>query len=312
MNKYENLFCPVCKARLFDDDDIVVCPICGAPHHRDCYNYEGHCHFESAHGTPEQWTPPEPEPEPQEELHVHCKYCGVPMPEELDVCPHCGRSQSGPHYNSAPFEPGGAPYGDSNGYRNPYEQQFAAIDPKESIDEGVTAGDVLNFVGPSGLRYLNVFRKQTQKKSRIGWNWAAFLMPDIWLFSRKMFALAFPLAAVRTALSAMLYIIISPFFMTASSYYDIAAAMSERELFVLLMFGLCSVCMNVFFGIFGDFFYREHSFKKIRALKEQNKISRAEMTAEGSVNILYGAVAYFAEYAAMQLILIIFRAVGLI
>ena len=31
-------------------DDIVVCPECGAPHHRECYEKEGHCHFADKHG----------------------------------------------------------------------------------------------------------------------------------------------------------------------------------------------------------------------------------------------------------------------
>ena len=35
--------CPVCGAYLFDEDDVVFCPECGAPHHRECYNAVGHC-----------------------------------------------------------------------------------------------------------------------------------------------------------------------------------------------------------------------------------------------------------------------------
>ena len=30
--------CVVCHAYLFSDDDVVYCPECGAPHHRECYN----------------------------------------------------------------------------------------------------------------------------------------------------------------------------------------------------------------------------------------------------------------------------------
>ncbi len=41
--------CPVCGELFKEDDDIVVCPVCGAPHHRECYNKENHCHFEDKH-----------------------------------------------------------------------------------------------------------------------------------------------------------------------------------------------------------------------------------------------------------------------
>lgn len=29
--------CPVCDKQFKKGDDIVVCPECGAPHHRECY-----------------------------------------------------------------------------------------------------------------------------------------------------------------------------------------------------------------------------------------------------------------------------------
>ena len=53
--KTEGVTCVRCHAYLFDDDDIVYCPVCGAPHHRDCYNELGHCALEEFHGTDKQY-----------------------------------------------------------------------------------------------------------------------------------------------------------------------------------------------------------------------------------------------------------------
>ena len=51
----EKKSCSVCHAYLFDEDDTVYCPECGAPYHRECYNKLGHCALEEYHGTPEQY-----------------------------------------------------------------------------------------------------------------------------------------------------------------------------------------------------------------------------------------------------------------
>ena len=42
--------CPVCDKQFKKGDDIVVCPECGAPHHRECYEKVVHCHFADKHG----------------------------------------------------------------------------------------------------------------------------------------------------------------------------------------------------------------------------------------------------------------------
>ena len=42
--------CPVCDKQFKKGDDVVVCPECGTPHHRECYEKEGHCHFADKHG----------------------------------------------------------------------------------------------------------------------------------------------------------------------------------------------------------------------------------------------------------------------
>ena len=33
--------CPVCQKRFVLGDDVVVCPECGAPHHRECFEQNG-------------------------------------------------------------------------------------------------------------------------------------------------------------------------------------------------------------------------------------------------------------------------------
>ena len=40
---YKGVSCPVCGQEFKEGDDIVVCPECGAPHHRSCYKQLGNC-----------------------------------------------------------------------------------------------------------------------------------------------------------------------------------------------------------------------------------------------------------------------------
>ncbi len=312
---YENYTCPVCKAKLFDDDDIVVCPVCGAPHHRECYNAEGHCHYESTHGTPEQWQPIAERNETPPDEKRYCKYCGAQLPDSGNVCMVCGRDQqldqSGeqPLYGQPLF--GGQPPYDQ-GYQNPYAAQFAAVDQNEVIAEGVTAGDVLNFTGPSCFRYLGVYKRQLRKNSKLGWNWMAFLFPELWLFTRKIYAAAISIVATRVIFTTMLNIIIEPYITSSSNYYEAVSRLVASGGWVISVIAFCSLLLRLFFGLFGDYIYRETSFKRIRKLKSENKLSRMDMQAAGSVNIFYGLFAYFAEYALMQIILVALRAIGII
>ena len=51
--KYTNYKCPVCNNQFTEDDDVVVCPECGTPHHRECYIQNGNCANADKHGTNE-------------------------------------------------------------------------------------------------------------------------------------------------------------------------------------------------------------------------------------------------------------------
>lgn len=41
--------CVVCDKYFGEEDDVVVCPECGSPYHRECYNIAGHCINEARH-----------------------------------------------------------------------------------------------------------------------------------------------------------------------------------------------------------------------------------------------------------------------
>ena len=51
----QNQTCALCHAYLFAEDDVVYCPECGAPHHRECYNKLNKCALEELHGTENQY-----------------------------------------------------------------------------------------------------------------------------------------------------------------------------------------------------------------------------------------------------------------
>ncbi len=89
MTYFYNAVCPVCEQPLKKEDDIVVCPECGAPYHRACYKQVGQCLYQDKHGTDFAYLPdPTPEAEPQE--FVLCPRCGKGNPKDALACDNCG------------------------------------------------------------------------------------------------------------------------------------------------------------------------------------------------------------------------------
>ena len=77
MTRYTGNHCPVCEQAFTDEDDIVVCPDCGTPYHRACWQKVGACMHKSEHAAGFEWQPefgPEAEKATQE---ATCPNCGT-------------------------------------------------------------------------------------------------------------------------------------------------------------------------------------------------------------------------------------------
>lgn len=175
---HENEKCPVCDKLFTADDDIVVCPSCATPHHRQCYNELGHCAnigkhkddfvYKADKAEPEQvHEPEEAAPHNESEQNVkYCASCGKQIDKNAPFCYSCGQKQSNPDYGAEQML-GSVPDYNDNG---------------ERIDD-VRVSDIVAVVKTNAQRFLRKFKSE----SRFSWNWGAFFFGPYYLIFRKMY-----------------------------------------------------------------------------------------------------------------------------
>ncbi len=90
MTRYTGNHCPVCEQAFTDEDDIVVCPDCGTPYHRACWQKVGACMHKSEHAAGFEWQP-EFGPDADKAAHeATCPNCGTHNRRARALCSHCG------------------------------------------------------------------------------------------------------------------------------------------------------------------------------------------------------------------------------
>lgn len=94
--KYINSVCDGCGLPLREEDDIVVCPECGTPQHRECYKKENRCVNEHRHSEDFEWegasapAPEKPRTEKKDnEDMLPCPSCGHMNPRDAKRCEGC-------------------------------------------------------------------------------------------------------------------------------------------------------------------------------------------------------------------------------
>lgn len=185
--------CDGCKKPFHADDDIVVCPVCGTPQHRECYEKLGHCVNEEKHAENYSWED-EHNNNANEKAEVKCPVCGFKNPANSLFCNHCGQplnsdssqtSQENPP-NTAPFG-GFASFGGFSPINEQQQPDFEKIyDSDAPIADEVTVKEMTSFVDQNKPYYYTVFNNiKWHDTSR--YNFAAFLFTGGWFLYRKQY-----------------------------------------------------------------------------------------------------------------------------
>ncbi len=310
--------CVYCKAKLFDDDEVVFCPVCGAPHHKDCYNECGHCALESLHGTDNEYDPHPEDKASETEIPldrkghtcrrcekmssadtIFCPYCGTPFIESEESGESKDEQSEGTFINeSSPFSEKGSPFV----FRI---DLLGGVDKKEKID-GIEAGELAPFIRVNTRRYIPLFKSMEQTKSKAGWNWSAFLFPCAWNAYRKNYFAAGVLLAVLISsfylVSSLVfalnsYIATLPLDMqnTPSVIFDAYATVTPMHWVVFGSGILIDLVSRFVSAIYGDYWYKERVCSKFKEIKTDDEIENKdeELQKKGGVNQWLGMFALY-------------------
>lgn len=299
--------CQICSGELSEQDDVVVCPTCGAPHHRECYFSLGQCGREQDHGTDKQYDLEQKAKaqETEEKIKkVRCGNCGTEITEENPkICPHCGKHFSRIiRLDSFPTEEGEQSEDFANKVLgNIFVDALGGVNPKTMIED-VSAKEVASFVAVSTNRYLPKFCKLSKDK-KTSWNWAAFLFPTAWCFFRKMYKDGFIYLLVHLIGCLMLLPMMS-FVYSCMGGLDTAAmnytqmletVMANMDSFnsitaIIYMLGVgVFATKHIYAGVMSDWNYRKHCILTINSIKNNAKLDTEEkeymFLKKGTVNL---------------------------
>lgn len=321
MSNYNGYRCPVCGKAFVQEDDIVVCPDCGTPHHRECYRSLGRCANEERHAAGEQWSPAPPagagENPAGAEVAILCPRCGSHNPAGNIFCQVCGQQLT------AGQAPGASPYGprqeqsQGQGYRPAGQESWAPGPGQEGVppwvqslftqvmDEpeiapGISNREICDYVGPNNLTFLLRFQRLLRTGSRISINWCAFFFSFFYCFYRKMYKLG-------TVLMLVVLLSLVPTFLCVFSAAPAILelfqqnALTTEALNALLgtpqqtlaanIYNITFILIRIFCGLFFNAVYCRRVLQGIQTVRERGHCSsgspeyRYALIHQGGVNI---------------------------
>lgn len=239
--------CIACGKVFTAEDDVVVCPVCGAPHHRTCWMASGVCAKNDAHAAGYTWIFPEeilrqrnaqdasaPAADVRDRMQlkngenvVECPGCGAACYENDIYCLRCGTRLDGTQPEPGNAAADDAPYDtmDIHAIRNDFDR-FGGISPDALVD-GIPCWEYAEYVG--GTKPGRIIRKVSTMERfgrKTSWSWAALFLGPIWFFWRKMKKEGAILSVIAIFLAALLAVV--QLNSSAVDYYKKSLALMEQ------------------------------------------------------------------------------------
>ncbi len=309
MSGYIGTRCMICSEKFTAEDDVVVCPECGTPYHRACYEKEGRCVNDALHKCGGTWKPSydvgglggsENQP-------ITCRFCGGVNPPLTLFCRRCGmpisniqneedrREQTlgGVNINDDPDAynrnaGAGLPF---NSYLINFSDPLCGYDPNEELD-GVKMSELGDFVGTNTHYYLPVFKRFKESKRPVSWNFCSMLFPELYFAYRKMPLIALAAVFIRFFAQLPQYIVILSQTEGFGRLSELAAGVNISGGAFRGFFMLCSAIVYVFLftaGLFGNRLYYNSAVRKIKRVKavHTENDARAAIIKKGGTSALW-------------------------
>ncbi len=316
MSNYTGYRCPVCGKAFAQGDDVVVCPDCGAPHHRECYRSLGRCAYEEKHAAGEAWSPAtaagEEEGAPQQPAAILCPRCGSHNPAGNIFCQVCGQQltagqappQDSPQGYRSPQGSGWAP-GAAQGAGAPppwVQELFTEMMEEPEIAPGISNREVCDYVGPNNLVFLMRFQRLLRSGAKISVNWCALFFSFLYCFYRKMYKMGVILLCLTIASMVPVLLAFMPLMPTFSEMLQ-QGALTVESLNALLQMPIAQpyvmasniasfvqLAIRLFCGLFFNPAYCKQVCRGIQTVRERGHFSsgspeyRYALIRQGGVN----------------------------
>ena len=285
--------CAACGSTFTDTDDVVVCPECGSPHHRDCYKSAGACANSELHSEGFKWKRISVAEKPRTDYTgiVLCPLCHYPNRSDESSCTRCGAdladaasagSDQDEHKTSDdPF----ARYMEGEtGMSRPY----LGFDPDEDMG-GATLKEVSQFVCTNTIYYIPIFKKMKDTGSKISFNIICLLLPPVYFANRKMWGWALLTSIIMTLLLIPGMVLSMPLVMESGASTDRVNEIISNHEHILTT--LDSIFTSVFWGLrivlclFGNRIYFKYVLRSLKKLKTESNgdVNPQLIMSEGGV-----------------------------
>lgn len=248
MSRFENKLCPACRSRFNEKADVVVCPICGTPHHRICYMTNNKCALEDIHESGWTWDGmlPDEEPEPMKPEELSAVITNAIDPPEVD--PHHAEYPSG-----TPYEEEQRMFEEKLGDDNPFRELFHSLNDREIGIDGVSMHELVAYSATSVYHYGRAFKAFRGtidgKKRKMFVNFCSGLFAPVFQFYRKMNVFGV-FALLLTLAPSLISVILQ------NKITDV----NDPLLYTL---DFVQIAIMVLLCVFGDYIYYRHCVKSI-------------------------------------------------
>ena len=317
-NRFYGSRCISCGNVFKQGDDIVVCPECGTPYHRECYKNEGRCINTALHETGHSWKPVTEEEaaaaETNENGMIRCMRCGQENTAQTLFCTKCGLPlhQSEPserpfndNYNARPnYGENGLDTEGRTGNMPPFSNTIM-LDKNSEID-GITIEDYACYIKSNPIYFITTFFRFFKLKTKLSFNFGAVLFPEFYMLYRKMFVRGVIMLLISFALSVPAYIYMGTQEFMGQVFIK-GAGFVEGKTFQLIYqasyYAFWAIRLLLGFSV--NYMYYSSVKKNIRRIKKENPDemqARQIMALSGGVSwpaVIMGATVMFGLFTAL-------------